>query len=53
MNFFKKPEPIINDKDILELKEIQRQAYMESAREIMKEKGKALAKNDLQVKKSI
>lgn len=44
---FKKQPPLLNEKDIMELKEIERNSYMEEAKNIMKERGKQRAKNEL------
>lgn len=44
---FKKPAPMLTEKDVLELKEIERASYMEEAKNIMKERGKQKAITEL------
>lgn len=51
--FFKlqKSVPIITAEDNAKLRELQRSAYMEEAEKIIKDRGKAMAHKDLDVKK--
>lgn len=50
-NFFKGPKPLLTESDNAQLKEIQRESYMEEAKKIMAERGKELARKDLMLKK--
>lgn len=53
-DLFAKPKPqasILKEEDIAELQEIKRKAFMEKAREIMKERGTLEAKAQLELKK--
>lgn len=43
----KKKMPLLEEKDMLELREIEKNSYMEEARTIMKERGKQKAKTEL------
>lgn len=47
LNFFKKPKSLLKEEDVKELIEIERTAYMDEARAIMKERGKQKAKSEL------
>jgi len=52
MLFFKKKEKttnILTSEDILELKDLERKAYMEEAKKLVVEKGKADAKNNIKI----
>lgn len=49
MQFFKKKVPFLKPEDIQELRDIEREAYMEEARVLAKQKGKTRAKQDIQV----
>lgn len=48
---FKKEKPILNPEDIAELNEIQRQSYMQKARELMKQRGEKKAEQEILPKK--
>jgi hypothetical protein len=49
--FFTKPKPILNEEDLIELKEIKRKAYMDEAKKIVEVQGKLQAKLELEPKK--
>ena len=52
MLFFKKKEKqILLPEDIMELKELERKAYMEKARELVVKKGKQSAEINIPIKK--
>lgn len=48
--FKKKVKQIITEQDILELKNLEREAYMNSARELVKIRGQERAKTELGIK---
>lgn len=50
-NFFAKPKSILTEEDEKELRDIQRKAYMDEAKKIMENRGKEMAKRDLELKK--
>jgi hypothetical protein len=49
-SFSKKPLPILKQEDIDELRELERKAYLEEARKLVKERGILKAKAELGVK---
>jgi len=54
-NLFKKERKlpsILNEEDSTELKELERQAYLEEAKKLVKTRGIERAKKDLSVKKA-
>ena len=48
--FKKKVKPILKQEDLDQLRELERQAYMEEARKLIVEKAKADAKNQIKIK---
>lgn len=48
-NFKKKTPQILSERDKEELKELQRVAYMEEAKKLIVEKGKAQAHTDIKI----
>lgn len=54
MGFFKKREKsILNQEDVIELRELERKAYMEEARKLVLEKAKADAKSQIKIKENL
>jgi len=49
-NFFKPKKSILTEEDNIELKNIQRKAYLEEARKLVEEQARQKAKNDLGIK---
>jgi len=55
MGLFKKKVtiPILTKEDVIELRGLEREAYMEEAKKLVVEKGKADAKNEIKIKENI
>lgn len=49
-NLFKKPVPILKEEDVVELRELERVAYMKKAREVVIQRGEQRAKDDYRIK---
>ena len=50
-NFFKKPTPLLKQEDVIELRDLERKAYLEEAKKLVNERGVSKAKVDYGVKK--